>query len=170
VYGAKTAPELVATLVGLRAGQPPTWPSQGVARAGAQRKAAGAASVPSAVAIAAGPRAQRARHGSTWVRAVGGLLAIGLGHWAGLGLVDAAALWGVLVLTRSRAITVLSVLGLLGGHNSVGGWGHLVPILFVLLVLLHRLDNAHQQNLTASKGKAITDGSSSSGLAGSKWC
>ncbi len=170
VYGARTAPQLVAALVGLRAGQPPMRPSQGVARAGAQRTAACAASVPSAIAVAPTPRAPRARHRSAWVRAVGGLLAIGLGHWAGLGLVDAAALWGVLVLTRSRAITVVSVLGLLGGHNSVGGWGHLVPIVFVLLVLLHRLDKAHQQNLTASKGKAITDGSSSSGLAGSRWC
>ncbi len=104
------------------------------------------------------------------MRAVGGLLAIGLGHWAGLALVDAAALWGVLVLTRSRAITVVSVLGLLGGHNSVGGWGHLVPIVFVLLVLLHRLDKAHQQNLASPKEKAITDGSSSLGSAGGKWC
>ncbi len=40
VYGAKTAPELVAALVGLRAPQPPIWPSQSVARTGAQRTAA----------------------------------------------------------------------------------------------------------------------------------
>jgi hypothetical protein len=90
------------------------------------------------------------------VRAVGGLLAIALGHWAGLASVDAVALWGVLVLTRSRAITVLSVLGLLGGHNSVGGWGHLVPIVFVLLVLLHRLDKAQQQKLASTNGKEVT--------------
>ncbi len=170
VYGAKTAPELMSVLVGLRSVPAPMWPSEGAARAGTQRKAVGAASVPSAVAVAATPRARRAQHGSMSVRAVGGVLAIGLGHWAGLGLVDAAALWGVLVLTRSRAITVLSVLGLLGGHNSVGGWGHLVPIVFVLLVLLHRLDKAHQQNLTSAKAKVITEGSSSSGLPGSKWC
>jgi len=141
------APELVAALVGLRAVQPSMWPSQGADRAGAQRPAACAAWAPSLVAAATTPRARRAQHRSAWVRAVGGLLAIGLGHWAGLALVDAAALWGVLVLTRSRALTVLSVLGLLGGHNSVGGWGHLVPIVLVLLVLLHRLDKAHQQKM-----------------------
>jgi hypothetical protein len=81
-----------------------------------------------------------------------------------MALVDAAALWGVLVLTRSRAVMVLSVLALLGGHNSVGGWGHLVPIVFVLLVSLHRLDKAHQQNLASPKRKEVTDGSSSSGV------
>jgi hypothetical protein len=139
VYGAKTAPELVAVLAGLRAATPPLWPSQGASHTGAQRTVPCAAWAPRADAT---PPPRRARHRSTWVRAVGGLLAIGLGHWAGLALVDAAALWGVLILTRSRAITVLSVLGLLGGHNSVGGWGHFVPIALALLVLLHRLGKA----------------------------
>jgi hypothetical protein len=57
-------------------------------------------------------------------------------------------------LTRSRAVTVLAVLGLLGGHNSVSGWGHFVPIVFLLLVLLHHLDKAHEQKPTSSKRKA----------------
>jgi hypothetical protein len=76
------------------------------------------------------------------------MLALSLGHWAGLGFVDAAALRGVLVVTRSRALTLLSVLGLLGGHDSVGGWGYLVPIVLLSLVLLHRLDKVHKQSLT----------------------
>ena len=157
VYGAKTAPELVAVLAGLRAAPPPRWPSQGAARTCAQRSAARAASASSPVGLAADSRPRRAQHHSTWVRAVGGLLAIGLGHWAGLALLDAAALWGVLVLTRSRAITVLSVLGLLGGHNSVGGWGHLVPVVFVMLVLLHRLGTVHNKSQTSPERREMRD-------------